>query len=233
VPAQGQPLAGALDGHEVGGHGRVLDSELERRAEPEGVWAGGGGDPVRHELDPRLDRRVVGPDAQVHPHRHPSAQPLDDAHQARRPAGSPRHEVDQADGAVGGLELGLEHQRPRAVAAAGLAHLARGCHAPVSVPLVAEQRGEARGRIEARQAEPVDRSVPADQRRRLHVADQAIVLDEHPPTILSAGVTSHHLARVIRPTARRHSLTRRRPLHGCRVTTVGYGDVVRGTPSAG
>jgi hypothetical protein len=73
-----------------------------------------------------------------HAHRHPAAQPVDDAHQPRRPAGSPRHEVDQADGAVGGLELGLEHERPGPVAAPGLAHLARGRHAPVSVPFVAE-----------------------------------------------------------------------------------------------
>ena len=44
---------------------------------------------------------------------------------------------------------------------------------------VAEQRGEARARVEARQAQPVDRAVAADQRGRLGVADERVVLDPH------------------------------------------------------
>ena len=43
--------------------------------------------------------------------------------------------------------------------------------------LVVEDRGEHAGRVEARQAQPVDRAVHADQRRRPHVADEAVVLD--------------------------------------------------------
>ena len=42
---------------------------------------------------------------------------------------------------------------------------------------VAEQRGEARARVEAREAEPVDRAAALDERRRLQVADQRVVLD--------------------------------------------------------
>src|SRR5262249_55073733 len=50
--------------------------------------------------------------------------------------------------------------------------------APVAVILGAEQPGEARGRVEPGQAEPVDRAIPADQRRGLHVADERVVLDQ-------------------------------------------------------
>src|SRR6185369_8533058 len=41
----------------------------------------------------------------------------------------------------------------------------------------AEQGGEARIRVEARPAQPVDRAVTADQRGALAVADERIVLD--------------------------------------------------------
>jgi hypothetical protein len=45
------------------------------------------------------------------------------------------------------------------------------------VLLVAEQRGEARRRVEARQAHPVDRAVPADEGGGLQVADDSVVFD--------------------------------------------------------
>ena len=41
----------------------------------------------------------------------------------------------------------------------------------------AEKRGEARTRVEAGEAEPVDRAAALDERRRLQVADQRVVLD--------------------------------------------------------
>ena len=44
---------------------------------------------------------------------------------------------------------------------------------------VAEQRGEAGARVEAREAAPVDRAVAADERGGLQVADQRVVLDSH------------------------------------------------------
>ena len=43
--------------------------------------------------------------------------------------------------------------------------------------LVVEDRGEDAGRVEARKAQPVDRAVHADQRRRPQVADQPVVFD--------------------------------------------------------
>ncbi len=48
---------------------------------------------------------------------------------------------------------------------------------PIAVVPGSEQRGEARTRREGRPAQPVDRPIPRDQRCRLAVADQAVVLD--------------------------------------------------------
>lgn len=44
-------------------------------------------------------------------------------------------------------------------------------------PRCTEQRREARRRIEARQAEPIDRAVATDERGALAVAEQRIVFD--------------------------------------------------------
>jgi hypothetical protein len=48
---------------------------------------------------------------------------------------------------------------------------------PVTVIGVAEQGRETGLGVEARQAQPVHRTVRADQRGRLHVADDGVVLD--------------------------------------------------------
>ena len=52
------------------------------------------------------------------------------------------------------------------------------------VAVVAEDRGEARARVEAGDAQPVDRAVVGDQRRGLGVADQRVLLDpgRHSPS---------------------------------------------------
>ena len=48
---------------------------------------------------------------------------------------------------------------------------------PEAVVLVAEQLGEARRRVEVRQAQPVDRAVHPDQGGGVQVADDGVVLD--------------------------------------------------------
>ena len=78
-----------------------------------------------------------------------------------------------------GVELGLVDERVLAVAALDPLDLAAGASSQRPLLLVAEQRGEARAGVEAREAEPVDRAVAADERRGLQVADQAVVLDPH------------------------------------------------------
>ena len=75
------------------------------------------------------------------------------------------------------LELGLQHERVAAVAAPGRVELALRLDRPVPVLGVAEQRREDRSRVEARQAEPVDAAVAADERGGLEIADQSVVLD--------------------------------------------------------
>ena len=85
------------------------------------------------------------------------------------------------DGAVGGLEVGLEDQRVIAVARVLVASSAAGRMMPAAMFAAAEQRGEAGGGVEARPAEPVDRSVAPDQRRGLAVADERVVFDAAQP----------------------------------------------------
>jgi hypothetical protein len=48
---------------------------------------------------------------------------------------------------------------------------------PASVVRRSEQCGEARAGVEAGEAAPVDRPVDADERARLQVADEGVVLD--------------------------------------------------------
>ena len=75
------------------------------------------------------------------------------------------------------LELGLQDERVVSIAPGGGLELGCGLERPVSVLLRPEERSEARPGIEARQAEPVHGSVAADERGRLEVSDETVVLD--------------------------------------------------------
>src|SRR5438094_84191 len=74
-------------------------------------------------------------------------------------------------------ELWLQHAGVAPVPAGGPTHLAGRREQPASVLLVAEERGEARAGIEAREAQPVDGPVAADEGGGLGVADERVVLD--------------------------------------------------------
>src|SRR5687767_6340490 len=50
---------------------------------------------------------------------------------------------------------------------------------PAPMPLIAQQRREARWRVESRKAQPLHRSITTNESRGLHVTDQAVVLDTH------------------------------------------------------
>src|SRR5581483_10134248 len=106
--------------------------------------------------------------------RDPAADSLDDADEVgrRRPR---RHEVEHAGNAVLRLPRRLEDERVVEVAARARPS-ADGCELPAAVLRSAEQRGEARAGVEARQAEPVDRAAALDERRCLEVAEQCVVL---------------------------------------------------------
>ena len=90
-----------------------------------------------------------------------------------------RHEVDDAHGAVVGLELGLEHERVVAVAALDVAHrVDRGAISQRPCSGVAEQCGEARAasRSAGRTASRSSRRAPTSA-AVWQVADQRVVLD--------------------------------------------------------
>ena len=108
--------------------------------------------------DPRDDAAEVEAQDQLHPHADAALEAAGDAHDVGRLVAD-RHRVDDLEHAVGGVEVGLEHERALAVAALGPLDVVGGREQPAPVRLVAEQRGEAGGRVEARQAEPVDRAV--------------------------------------------------------------------------
>jgi hypothetical protein len=90
---------------------------------------------------------------------------------------SERHRVDEGDGAFVRLEVGLEHERALAVPTPRRGADTFGGDPPSTVFFRPEERGEARGRVEAKEAEPVDGAVTPDQRGRLAVADERIVFD--------------------------------------------------------
>ena len=125
---------------------------------------------------PRHDVAIVEPDHQLHPQGDLAAKAFDVAHDVT-PALRERHAVDDADAAAAGLEVGLQDERVRAVAPLGALHRRLGSDLPASVLGATQQCREAGGRVEARHAEPVDRSIAPDQGSGAAVADQGVVFD--------------------------------------------------------
>lgn len=144
--------------------------------EQERVGPGHRPDPPGRSAHPRHHRAVVHADHQVHAHGHTAAAAHHLADQHRRPV-APGHAVHDRHRAAVGLELGLQDQGAVAVVArAGGGSAAReDREAAVLGP--AHQGREAGPRIEAGQAEPVDRAAARDQGCGLAVADQRVVLD--------------------------------------------------------
>src|SRR5205807_6467285 len=111
--------------------------------EAEAVGAGDGDAPVVDSPHPRDRRAVVEADHELRAHLDLSAQPLDYADDVGRYA-TRRHEVDQTHGAAIRLPLGLEHERARPVATAGLPGVAPRRDDPAAVLLGPEQGCKAR-----------------------------------------------------------------------------------------
>jgi hypothetical protein len=97
-----------------------------------------------------------------------------------------RHEVGHAHGAGGRAVHGLEHERPVDVAPRRDGVVVRRPEQPAAVLRGAEQGREARGRVETRQAQPVDGPPPAHERGRAQVAQHGILLDRR-----GHGVEAH------------------------------------------
>ena len=124
---------------------------------------------------PRDHRAIVEADHPLVPHPHRAAHAHDPAYDVG-PAVAAGHQVGEADDPGAGRERRLQGGGRADIAAADVVLLDR-AELPVTVLLGAEQRREARRGVEARQAQPVDRSVAADQGARLPVADQGVLLD--------------------------------------------------------
>ena len=176
VPGQHERHALALRHGELRVGGKVPPDQRGRRGQPGRVRPGHGDHLAVDPANPGHHLAVVEPEPEHAVHRHRAGDALDDPHDVRRLV-TWRHAVDHPDGAVRGLPERLQHERvaPVLPVRAGAAGGRR--EQPVPVLVVAEQRGEAGRRVEVRQAQPVDRPVPADQRRRVQVAQQRIVLD--------------------------------------------------------
>ncbi|GJE46333.1 hypothetical protein AEGHOMDF_5536 [Methylobacterium soli] len=125
--------------------------------------------------NPGDGRAVVEAQRQIHPHGDPPVHTLDEADQVR--AVADRHVVGDQDFALPGRVAGLEDEGAVAVASAGLDVLRHGRETPEAVLWRAEQRGEAGGGVEVRKAQPVDAALPADQRGRVAIADERVILD--------------------------------------------------------
>ena len=88
-----------------------------------------------------------------------------------------RHEVDDAHCPAVALEIGFENDGSRAIAPPSLLDMRRRMDQPTPVLVAAEQRRETGRRVEARHAEPVDRSVAGYQPRAPQIANECIILD--------------------------------------------------------
>ena len=166
-------------------HGpEVLSADGHGRPQPEGVVSADRADPVGLAAHPRNPRPVVQPEDQLDAHGDGAALTLDHPDEGVR---LDRHAVGQHDDTLVGLELGLEDQRARPVAPAHGAHGDRRRDLPPAVLDRPEESGKAGRRVEARNAEPVDGAVPADEGRRLAVPDDRVVLDAQRHGVLLPG----------------------------------------------
>src|SRR5215207_3153455 len=141
---------------------------------------------------PRPDSIAVEANSEIHVHTHAAADALDQAHDAGRLAPG-WHEINEADRTLRGLEVRLENERVAAVPATSRPHAPGRGNLPAALLLVSEQGREAGRRVEAWQAQPVDRLV-VHERACLRVHQQRVVTDRqhscHVPRAYAAGTGS-------------------------------------------
>ena len=162
---------------ETGDRGQVLAAGLDRRSQHRHVRAGNRQQrAVFGSLDPGDVDAELEADHQLHLQLHLAR---DAAHQPDDVGGvaARRHEIDQGDGPICRLKTRLQDQGIVPVAAGEFCHFLRRRDQPAAVPVVAEQGCKAGIGIERGPAQPVDRSVAADQCRGLAIPDQSVVFD--------------------------------------------------------
>src|SRR5262249_4313831 len=130
--------------------------------------------------DPGHDASVIETYDQLSMQRHAPAPALDHAQHLHvaRIAGQVQA-IDQRHAAFAGLEHGLQHPGLALVAPRHRAHSALGREQPVAVLLVAEDRGEARAGVEARDTQPVDRAGARDEACPARIADERVLFERN------------------------------------------------------
>jgi hypothetical protein len=119
---------------------------------------------------------VVHPWRDVGTHRDCPDQAVDDPHH-HGGGGAGDHEVGDSDRAIGGGPPRFEDEGAGAVPALAAAVPVDRRETPLTVVGVPQKRGANGWGVEARQTQPVDRSVAADQGGSAQVADQGVVLN--------------------------------------------------------
>ena len=161
---------------EIRDRAEILAVRIDARTHLRRERTGRGEQRPVHAAHPRNHTAVAEAQHELHAHRHPATQPRHDAHDIRALVPR-RHEVGDADRAGGRLELRFQDQRAVAIPSRCPAHRPRGRQQPATLLRRAQQRAEARGVVEARHAEPVDRAVAAHERGGAQIADRRVVLD--------------------------------------------------------
>ena len=169
---------------EVANRRQPLAPKLDWSAEDQRVRAGDREEiPAVAARHPRRPSAISKPDDQLRAHRHNAALTNDETHElGPGPLPTQGHEIDHDDSAaIGGGELGFENQCAAPIAAPGpharLRFPGGWRDPPTAIARVAQQRREARPRIEAGPTEPIDRAVLGDERGGLAIANQRVILD--------------------------------------------------------
>jgi hypothetical protein len=150
---------------------------MHRRAQHRHIGSGNGAlRAVFQARDPGNDQPETKTQDELAGHGDPAALADDESHHGRRTFAT-RHEVDQRDGSVLGLKSRFEDQRVGAVTAMHAHILVARRDLPASMFARSQERGEAGVGVEARPAQPIDRTVAPDQRGRFTIADESIIFD--------------------------------------------------------
>jgi hypothetical protein len=126
----------------------------------------------------RDDPPVAEPDHDLGANGDATRDPFDNPDDGRRLAAR-GHEVDDTHPTLARLPLRLEHQRSVSIPALRLAPLRRRDD-PAAVLAVTQQRCESGVGVETRETAPVDRALAMDERRRLQVGQERVILDPSP-----------------------------------------------------
>lgn len=167
-----------------------LAAQTNRGDQPQRAGSGHRNPIAVDSVHPRHHLAVAEPHHQLDAHRHGTGAPLDQADQIQL-VPAQRHAVDDGDLAVGACEDRLEHQRVASVGATHTDRSSRRSDQPPSVVDVSEQACETGIRVEPRERQPIDRPVPANQRRRRHVRQQRTPRSLTPCTSQGFGYARH------------------------------------------